>query len=189
MACATCHAGPKFNFQFSVWRRSKHAQAYATLATPAARIAREAGVTGDPKKTIAASNATSPARLRRQRVHGGLRPRDGVQCEACHGPGSGYSPEAIMLDLPAARANGLLEVTAATCLPCHEQAHGKAFDLRDGREKDRPSHPATPLTVHEPTYKNPLNLALTPNGQELWVACEASASVIVVDTATPDRHR
>jgi YVTN family beta-propeller protein len=50
--------------------------------------------------------------------------------------------------------------------------------------------PATPPSpskftgVSEPAYKNPLNLALTPDGKELWVTCEASASVVVVDTAT-----
>ena len=33
-------------------------------------------------------------------------------------------------------------------------------------------------------YKNPLNLALSPDGKELWVTCEAAGSVIVVDTAS-----
>jgi len=32
-------------------------------------------------------------------------------------------------------------------------------------------------------YKTPLNLALSPGGRELWVACEASGTVVVVDTA------
>ena len=186
MACATCHAGPMVNFQFSVWRRSKHAQAYAVLATArGAELAREAGVAGDPQKDdrclkchVTGSGFAASAFLE------DFDPRDGVQCEACHGPGSGYSPEAIMRDLPAARANGLEEVTAKVCLSCHEQAHGKIFDFEMAVKKiAHPTQPP-PVTVHEPAYKNPLNLALTPNGQELWVACEASASVIVVDTAT-----
>ena len=37
-------------YQFSKWRMSKHAQAYATLATPrAAEIAKEMGEAGDPQ--------------------------------------------------------------------------------------------------------------------------------------------
>ena len=32
-------------------------------------------------------------------------------------------------------------------------------------------------------YKNPVNLAFRPDGREVWVACEASGSVIVVDAA------
>jgi YVTN family beta-propeller protein len=32
-------------------------------------------------------------------------------------------------------------------------------------------------------YKNPVNLAFTPDGREVWAACEASGSVVVVDAA------
>ena len=50
MACAACHTGPKFNFQFSQWRLSKHARAYAELATEKGfEMARAEGVTGDPQ--------------------------------------------------------------------------------------------------------------------------------------------
>ena len=34
------------------------------------------------------------------------------------------------------------------------------------------------------TYKNPVNLAFRPDGREVWVACESSGSVIVVDAAS-----
>jgi YVTN family beta-propeller protein len=33
------------------------------------------------------------------------------------------------------------------------------------------------------SYKNPVNLAFRPDGREVWAACEASGSVIVVDAA------
>ena len=36
-------------------------------------------------------------------------------------------------------------------------------------------------------YKNPINLAFRPDGQEVWTACEASSSVIVVDAATQEK--
>ena len=35
----------------------------------------------------------------------------------------------------------------------------------------------------EVSYKNPVNLAFRPDGREVWAACEASGSVIVVDAA------
>jgi YVTN family beta-propeller protein len=35
----------------------------------------------------------------------------------------------------------------------------------------------------EVQYKNPVNLAFRPDGREVWTACEASGSVIVVDAA------
>ncbi|MHB1309516.1 MAG: cytochrome D1 domain-containing protein, partial [Limisphaerales bacterium] len=61
---------------------------------------------------------------------------------------------------------------------------GKKFDYEIAVKEI--AHPSkAPQAVHaEPAYKNPLNLALTPDGRELWVACEASASVVVVDTAS-----
>jgi YVTN family beta-propeller protein len=40
------------------------------------------------------------------------------------------------------------------------------------------------LEVH---YKNPMNLAFRPDGREVWVACEAAGSVVVVDVATRAR--
>jgi YVTN family beta-propeller protein len=47
------------------------------------------------------------------------------------------------------------------------------------------AHPTKlPQDAEKPRYKTPRNLTLSPNGQELFLACEASNSVIVVDTTT-----
>jgi YVTN family beta-propeller protein len=188
MACAACHTGPMFNFQFSQWRLSKHAQAYAVLATPKSfEMAKAEGVSGDPQKAGQCLKChTTGASHEVASLLKGFDSRDGVQCESCHGPGSEYSPEAIMRDKAGARAKGLWEVNAKTCLPCHENAHGKKFDY-DVAVKTiaHPTKPAqTASAASEPAYKNPLNLAVTPDGRQLWVACEVSASVNVVDTET-----
>jgi len=119
MACAACHSGPMFNFQFSTWRMSRHAQAYATLATAKAlEIAKESGVTGDPQKREeclkchTTGNGFAAASFLK-----GFDRRDGVQCEACHGPGSDYSPEAVMRDKAAALVSRLARPTAKSA--CH----------------------------------------------------------------------
>ena len=180
--CARCHKGPEFGYQFSKWRLSKHAVAYAALATPEAyAIAKKQGVKTSPQASADCLKChtaifTDPA--------GGAldsySPYEGVGCEACHGPGSNYSPQAIMTDPRAAEAAGLRQVTRQTCLPCHENAHGKPFDFDKAVEKI--SHPIVPPKAAEaPLYKTPLNMALSPNANELYVACEASHSVIVVD--------
>jgi len=44
----------------------------------------------------------------------------GVQCEACHGPGSDYKAMSIMKDREKAVANGLIIPTQATCDSCHD---------------------------------------------------------------------
>jgi YVTN family beta-propeller protein len=189
MACTPCHEKPEKGFQFSAWRRSPHASAYAVLSTSRAQeIASEAGLSGNPQHSpeclrchTTGAGSTADSFLK------GFDPRDGVQCESCHGPGSDYSPEAVMLDRAAARAKGLWQVDARTCAPCHEQAHGKPFHYAEAVKAI--AHPARPPSAERATaadghHKNPLNLALTPDGRELWVTCEAAASVIVVNPAT-----
>jgi YVTN family beta-propeller protein len=186
MACASCHTGPMFNFQFSAWRLSRHARAYATLATSnAVEIAKASGVTGDLQKCDKCLKChTTGHGYAAASFEKGFDARDGVQCEACHGPGSDYSPEAIMRDKAAAGARGLLKANAQTCQPCHENAHGNKFDYDMAVKKIAHPTKAPPTAAVEPAYKNPLNLALTPDGKELWVTCEAASSVAIVDVST-----
>ena len=182
MACAKCHKGPQMGYQFSKWRMSKHADAYAVLGTPAAStIAKEMGVKGQPMTQLAclkchATGYGQPA--------GGVSESHsvyhGVGCEACHGPGSDYSFEAVMRDKRAAKAAGLAEITRQTCLGCHENAHGKPFDY--AKALAAITHPTKlPKEKQALRYKTPLNMALSPNGKELYVTCEAAHSVVVVD--------
>jgi YVTN family beta-propeller protein len=160
-----------------------HARAYAVLGTDHAKeIALQQGVEGDPQ--------TSPQCLKCHTTAyhepaGGQTESywiyEGVGCEACHGAGSHYSPEDIMRDPEAAQAAGLKKPTAETCLGCHQNAHEHPFDVE--RAMQAIAHPSGATTVAdaEPRYKTPLNLALHPDGRRLYVACEASDSVIVVD--------
>jgi YVTN family beta-propeller protein len=186
-ACAGCHHGARMGYQASRWRLSPHAQAYAVLGTPAGEeMARKDGITSDPTRTghCLTCHTTAFTAPKEQREEGFLL-EDGVQCEACHGPGSAYSPEAVMLDRQAARQAGLREVTEETCLTCHRSAHGRPFHYQEALSAiAHPTRPTTPTAeAREPTYKTPVNLALSPDGKELYVTCEAAGTVIVVDVA------
>jgi len=185
LACAECHKGPKMGYQFSKWRMSPHATAYSSLSTKRGyEIAKEMGVKGDPKTALSClkchtTGFNHPA--------GGFAESysvsRGVGCESCHGPGSEYSPEAVMRDPRSAAAAGLKKIDKKTCMACHENAHGKPFDYEAALKVI--AHPTKlPAVAKAPVYKTPVNLAISPNGKELFVACEASNSVIVVDTAT-----
>ena len=180
-ACAECHKGPDKGYQFSKWRMSAHQRAFAVLATEKAyQIAKEQGIQGPPSRSESclkchATTHCDPA--------GGQEDTysiyEGVGCEACHGAGSRHAEQ-------ARRANpqtpGLKDVTKQTCLGCHENAHGKPFDYEQSLA--RIAHPTKiAQTAEKPRYKTPLNLALSPDGSELYVACEASHTVIVVDLA------
>jgi hypothetical protein len=51
----------------------------------------------------------------------------GVQCEACHGPGSDYKSIQVMKDRAKAVAAGMIVPTQATCDGCHDgKDHHKA---------------------------------------------------------------
>jgi len=68
--------------------------------------------------------------------------------------------------------------------PAEKQEAPPAQSTAQSTTPPTPPSPSTFTAVSEPAYKNPLNLALTPDGKTLWVTCEASDSVVVVDTAT-----
>ncbi|MGB6854251.1 MAG: multiheme c-type cytochrome, partial [Thermoanaerobaculia bacterium] len=187
IACAGCHAGAEMGFQFSKWRMGPHAGAYARLATPLAReMAAAAGVVGDPQTSGECLRChVTGAGFGAESFAPGFDIGDGVQCESCHGPGADYLPEAVMLDPAAARHAGLQEPSAQICAGCHERAHGRPFEVETAMSEI--AHPNELVQVganDEPEYKTPINLTLTPDGRELWIACEASSSTIVVDTRT-----
>ena len=66
----------------------------------------------------------------------------GIQCEACHGPGSDYKSKKVMEDKEAAIAAGLVIPTAETCMKCHNAdateklaASAKDFDFEKMKAK------------------------------------------------------
>ncbi len=183
--CADCHQEAAMGYQFGKWRVSAHSRAFAVLATKEAyEIAAREGVTEPPQTSITCLKCHATAY---HEPAGGVREsyweQEGVGCEACHGAGSAYAVEALMLDPPAARAAGLKETNEQTCLRCHRDAHGKPFSYTEALAKiAHPTH--VEETAQEPRYKTPLNMALGPDGEEIYVACEASHTVVVVDVAT-----
>jgi YVTN family beta-propeller protein len=181
-ACAECHDSPSTGLQFSIWRMSRHAQAYATLSTPAAyETAERRGLEVPPQESPECLRCHSTAGLDEPDAYmASLSKDEGVGCEACHGAGSEYLDEAIMRDAVAARAAGLRPVTEETCKGCHES---ESFDFAESFEKI--AHPVVHTTeaaaADAPAYKTPINLAISPDGREIYVACEASDSVVIVD--------
>ncbi len=182
LACGKCHGITSVGHQFSKWRFSKHARTYAILNTErAAEIASEMGLSGNPQKLgkclqCHTTGAGEPA----GRFSESFDPFQGVQCESCHGPGSEYMADAIMLDPVAAADAGLRDVNKEICVKCHtEGIHGHSFDFETmWPEID---HSKWQEEYSNVEYKTPLNLAITQDGKRLFIACEASNSLIVVN--------
>lgn len=171
--CADCHDGPDGAYLASAWRLTGHAEAWVSLGTAAAhRIASSKGVTGDP--------ARSPECLS---CHGGdpdgsgHRSPRGVECESCHGPGAEHA---------AAPGTGLPHPDRAVCARCHTPGiHGSDFDFDNALPQVDHSGPTlASATAAATPYKTPFNLIVSPDGGRLYVACEASDSLIVIDTET-----
>jgi len=182
LACRTCHGVESVNREYGKWRYSKHAQAYAVLGTErAAEIALEMGESGNPQQADSClachvTGAGEPA----GRFSETFDRAQGVQCESCHGPGSEYMADAIMRDPVAAPEAGLRDVDEDTCTGCHAAGiHGEDFDFdavwpEIDHTKWEEEYSAEP-------YKTPWNLAISQDGRRLFVACEASNSLLVVD--------
>ncbi len=184
--CGECHRGEEMGHQYSQWRLSKHAKAYAILGTrEGIEIAREEGILGNPQESPAClqchvTGYEEPA----GRFLSSFDKAQGIHCESCHGAGSEYQQEAVMLDPVASRKAGLKIPSPETCRECHvEGIHGKSFDYETLWEEIQ--HPATiENTEEEVVYKTPFNLEVNRDESRLYVACEGSDSLIVVDLET-----
>jgi YVTN family beta-propeller protein len=190
--CLQCHSGTNFD-RSAPWHNTGHGKAHAVLDRPeSVEIARLSGIDGDPASSpICLGCHATAADVEAWELDEAFAIEDGVQCEGCHGPGSDYSDENVMTDPEAARAAGLRMPTETDCLVCHrpkgshEMVLGKAVFVF-GQPLQR-SELARMVAAHEttvaPTYKTPFNLVVSGDGHRLYVACEASDSLIVVDTA------
>ncbi len=108
-----------------------------------------------------------------------FRTADGVQCEACHGPGSLHVRSAAQSEnadrSPGVRRNALIQRgDRQSCERCHVERPSHKEVLEQGFR----------LSAADRLYKTPVNLALSPDGARLFVVCEHGNSVIAVDLAT-----
>lgn len=103
--CRTCHSTPD-NDRYHLWLQSAHAAAFESLKG-AEKVDPECLACHTTGSTGPLSDSVSEKDLR------------GVQCEACHGPGSLYKKMSVMRDPKRARDNGLWDVTRDVCLRCH----------------------------------------------------------------------
>jgi len=103
--CRACHSSSDDN-RYHLWLNSKHARAFEAL-----RGAEKA----DPE-CLGCHTTGHGEPISEKADRKDLR---GVQCEACHGPGSEYKSMKVMKDPKLARKAGLWEDTRDVCLRCH----------------------------------------------------------------------
>ena len=105
--CSPCHKAEKTGNQFGVWQKTKHANAYKNLLTAKATdIAKKKGLSkpaSESPECLECHAVTAAASL----LDKTFDVKDGVQCEVCHGAGSGYKSMATMKDTAKAIKAGL----------------------------------------------------------------------------------
>jgi Cytochrome c554 and c-prime len=143
-SCAgLCHKSEKQGNQLGIWEKTGHAQAYTTLTTAKANDIAKA-------KGLATAAAESPECLQCHTLRGDAKadPKDGVQCEICHGAGSEYKSVSVMKDKAKAIAAGMTEYKNAAaiekqCRSCHNEKSPtfKAFNFEERWAKIRHTVP------------------------------------------------
>jgi cytochrome c554/c'-like protein len=124
--CGMCHKKEADGQQLKIWEESQHANAYKTLKTEAAdKIAAEKGFKTKAVETAEclachASGHDVDAKLLDKKFN----IDDGVQCETCHGAGSGYKAKKVMESREESVKNGLIvykddAAIEAQCVTCH----------------------------------------------------------------------
>lgn len=104
--CKPCHQTEAQGKIYATWEASAHAKAFEKLG--AANQANEKCLgchTTGHGKALAAGKTAEAVR--------------GVQCEACHGPGSEYKSMAVMKSKADALKKGLVAVDEKVCAGCH----------------------------------------------------------------------
>lgn len=148
--CKECHANDSMGNQYKIWALSPHAKAYnLLLGEKAAEIAEKANITS-PEKNYSCLKCHSTGKGRVESII-----KEGVGCEACHGPGSEYHVASNHVDY-SSRENGYrrairfgmypilgiesLKTRERLCLSCHK--------------KERPCYPENPVNHYD--YKIPI---------------------------------
>jgi hypothetical protein len=103
--CRTCHSSADKD-RYHNWLESRHAGTFDVLK----------GAEKTDPRCLSCHTTGQDQPISEKSTRKDLR---GVQCEACHGPGSLYKSMRVMKDPKLARANGLWDVTRKVCLKCH----------------------------------------------------------------------
>jgi hypothetical protein len=125
-ACKACHLTPKQGAAFKIWQESKHAKAFAALATPAAKeIAQKKGIADPQKSQDCLKCHDTAAGVAAAELAPTFKAGEGVGCEVCHGPGSAYKTMQVMKDIDTGKIKGetvgFMKGDEKTCLKCHNQ--------------------------------------------------------------------
>jgi hypothetical protein len=147
--CKTCHNKPAEGAQYDQWMSTKHAKAFAVLASDESKaIAKEKGI-ADPQTADACLKCHVTGHGAAAALLGEKYAKtDGVTCESCHGAGGDYYKMTVMKDIAAGKVDmasvGMIKPAKETCVKCHnaESPTFKAFNYEEAVKKVAHPKPA-----------------------------------------------
>ncbi|MCL4550050.1 MAG: cytochrome C554 [Bacteroidetes bacterium] len=134
--CGMCHKTEKSGNQLKIWQDSKHSQAYKTLLTAKADeiSKKKSGKKAVENPECLKCHATG-YNVDKALVGAKFKVEDGVQCETCHGAGSGYKSMSVMKNKAEAEKKGLVMHSDIEkfCKTCHnpESPSYKEFKFQE----------------------------------------------------------
>jgi hypothetical protein len=122
--CKTCHKKPEVGEQYTLWEKSQHAQAYATLASEKSmEIAKTKGIANPQEADECLSCHVTGHGVKAELLGTKYDKAQGVTCESCHGAGGDYYKKAVMVSITSGEVDGatvgLKTPDEKTCLGCH----------------------------------------------------------------------
>lgn len=120
--CKMCHVSKKKGNQFGHWQASEHAKAFETLGTEQAKeLAKKQDIKEPQKSEKCLKCHVTAFGTDEELLTKSFKQENGVQCEACHGPGSEYKSTTVMKDHQKSLDNGLIIPNGESCRTCHNQ--------------------------------------------------------------------
>lgn len=130
--CGECHGLKNNGDQYSVWKNSRHSEAYNVLISSKAKdFAVKNGLKSPEIEEKCLKCHTTEFSLKGTLKGEYYNITEGVGCESCHGAGSKYSPAEVMKTESAFIKFGGIKGDKNTCKPCHSEKGNKEQVLKD----------------------------------------------------------
>lgn len=146
-ACVLCHKTEKQGTQLAIWQKSGHAEAYKTLLSEKSiEIAKKQGLKKPAHESPECLSCHAPEFKETARFEKNFDIKDGVQCETCHGAGSGYKASNTMKDHAKSVAAGMVEfkdeaAIKAHCITCHNKKSPTYREFKFAEMWEKMKHP------------------------------------------------
>lgn len=118
--CKACHSVNFRGDQYGIWKRSSHAHAVQTLTDEKALDYSVKNKIIEPLKNPDCLKCHSTGyKMELKYFETSFNLSEGIQCEACHKPGSEYSKYQNMISIEKFKSNGGEKGNIKDCYQCH----------------------------------------------------------------------